>query len=135
MFCWSDVGPIALLFFIELYCTSCLRISTERESSFRLSLSSSPVFVKLRNFVMIVLLSNLKVGGRVTTGDNGINLVDKLRVVRKKKNMIASRYTSIYSRRFYISASRFAMVMVTKCDVTKGNMMAKYFEMKVLTRF
>ena len=25
------------------------------------------------------------------------------------------------------------MVMVTKCDVTKGNVMAKYFEMKVLT--
>ena len=133
MFCWSDVGPIALLFFIELYCTSCLRISTERESSFRLSLSSSPVFVKLRNFVMIVLLSNLKVGGRVTTGDNGINLVDKLRVVRKKKNMIASRYTSI--REDFILALQDCLVMVTKCDVTKGNMMAKYFEMKVLTRF
>ena len=133
MFCWSDVGPIALLFFIELYCTSCLRISTERESSFRLSLSSSPVFVKLRNFVMIVLLSNLKVGGRVTTGDNGINLVDKLRVVRKKKNMIASRYTSIHED--FILALQDCLVMVTKCDVTKGNMMAKYFEMKVLTRF
>ena len=55
MFCWSDVAPIALLFFIELYCTSCLSISTERESSLKLSLSSSPVFVKLRNFVMTVL--------------------------------------------------------------------------------
>ena len=55
MFCWSDVAPIALLFFIELYCTSCLSISTERESSLKLSLSSSPVFVKLRNFVMSVL--------------------------------------------------------------------------------
>ena len=54
-FCWSDVAPIALLFFIELYCTSCLSISTEKESSLRLSLSSFPVFVKLRNFVMTVL--------------------------------------------------------------------------------
>ena len=71
-------------------------------------------------------------GGRVTTGDSGINLVDKLRVVRKKKNMIASRYTSIHED-FYITASRFGMVMVTKCDVTKGNVMAKYFEVKVLT--
>ena len=46
--------------------------------------------------------------------------------------MIASRYTSIHED-FYITASRFRMVMVTKCDVTKGNVMAKYFEMKVLT--
>ena len=55
MFCWSDVAPIALLFLIELYCTSCLSISTEKESSLRLSLSSFPVFVKLKNFVMTVL--------------------------------------------------------------------------------
>ena len=94
MFCWSDVAPIALLFFIELYCTSCLSISTEKESSLRLSLSSFPVFVKLRNFVMTVLI-----GGRVTTGDNGINLVDKLRVVRKKKKHDRFKI-HFYSRRF-----------------------------------